>query len=85
MSDQTNLHPSKYALRLQRFPENTKCKQHNIIIYQANQPTSVDNIQLSDYNFALVACEKSASSLTVPNTPDFLRVLKFPPVVTLDQ
>jgi hypothetical protein len=26
------------------------------------------NIQLSDYNFTSVSCEKSASSLTLPNT-----------------
>ena len=42
------------------------------------------NIQLSDYNFTSVTCEKSASSLTQPNTTGFLEVLQFPPVATLN-
>jgi hypothetical protein len=43
------------------------------------------NIQLSDYNFTSVSCEKSASSLTLPNPAGFpLHVLWFPPTVTTD-
>jgi hypothetical protein len=40
-------------------------------------------MQLSDYNFTTVTCEKNASSLTLPNTTGFLFVLQFSPVVTL--
>ena len=36
------------------------------------------------YHFISVTCEKSASSLTLPNTAGFLQVLQFPPVVILD-
>ena len=32
----------------------------------------------------LVTCEKSVVLLTVPNIAGFLRILRFPPVVTLD-
>ena len=45
------------------------------------------NIQLSDYNFTSVTCEKNASSLTLPNTARYsssLKVLQFPPVATLN-
>ena len=44
------------------------------------------SVQLSDS--ILVACEKSASGLTLPNIAGFLRLLRFPPqtpVQTLDQ
>jgi hypothetical protein len=40
------------------------------------------SMQLSDYNFTSVTCEKSASSLTLPNNASFLHVLWFPPVIT---
>ena len=42
------------------------------------------NIQLSDYNFTSATCKKSASSLTLPNTTCFLKVLPFLPVATLN-
>ena len=40
---------------------------------------------LSDYNFTSVSCERSASSLTLPNTTGFLEVLWFPSVRKLEQ
>jgi hypothetical protein len=41
--------------------------------------------QLSNHNFTSVTCEKSASSLTLPNTTGFLRKLQFPLVVKVQQ
>jgi hypothetical protein len=39
-------------------------------------------MQLSDYNFASVKCEKSASSLIPPNIAGFIPVFEFSSVVT---
>jgi hypothetical protein len=35
----------------------------------------------ADYTFTSVACEKSASTLTLPNTENCIHLLRFPPVV----